>query len=337
MKDDVVRSVLKEYIEGDMPDKKDPWPIIRAMLPEGSAEHATTPTLGRTAESMIAKPPQARIQPGARKFRVNAAMALVALVVLAGLTISLVVMNRPIADPLPMMGVPTPTGREFLPAGMVRHMVLTGSLTTDGTALGGPVTTTEEHNEEFWLTQGQNHPLMKDVVTVPVSMTNWLDDSGYYEYDPANGNMINRSEYDPRLVVSLLPDPNIITRTLRLENAHLVGNDTLDGRPVVVITTENDVTPSPTPKDLTSYKHVVVTYWIDHEANQLLKYSAETTTIGGTQDGLKDTVVNKIALDELLPRSNFPADFFTFKLPEGAVLVEEQTPTPDPPSAPGKP
>ena len=85
MKDDVVRSVLKEYIEGDMPDKKDPWPIIRAMLPEGSAEHATTPTLGRTAESMIAKPPQARIQPGARKFRVNAAMALVALVVLAGL------------------------------------------------------------------------------------------------------------------------------------------------------------------------------------------------------------------------------------------------------------
>ena len=40
---------------------------------------------------------------------------------------------------------------------------------------------------------------------------------------------------DPQLLVSLLPDPEIITRTLQLPNAHLVGNDTLDGRPVVVI------------------------------------------------------------------------------------------------------
>ena len=73
MKEDLVRSVLKEYIEGDMPDKKDPWPAIRAMLPGVNEERVTTSTFGHTAESMTAKPPQAHIQPGARKFRVNAA------------------------------------------------------------------------------------------------------------------------------------------------------------------------------------------------------------------------------------------------------------------------
>jgi hypothetical protein len=185
---------------------------------------------------------------------------------------------------------------------------------------------------------------MRDVVTMPVSMTNWLDDSGYYEYEPAKSNEINRSNYDPQLLASLVPDPDIITKSLQIPTAHLVGNDTLDGRPVVVISygDANTLMPAPTSTSAKGtsgslYVSKVVTYWIDRETNQLLQYSSETTTVGGTHDGLKDTVVNKIALDELLPRSNFPADFFTFKLPEGAVLVEAQTPTPDPPSAPGKP
>ena len=47
--------------------------------------------------------------------------------------------------------------------------------------------------------------------------------------------------------------------------------------------------------------------------------------------------MNKIALDELLPRSAFPADFFNFKLPEGAVLFNMETPTPERTAAPGKP
>jgi hypothetical protein len=336
MSENLVRSVLKEYIEAGVPDEKDPWPAIRAMLPQAHASDATTPITGQATETVAAQP-QGYAPASARRFRVNGAMALVALLMVAGLTVLFVATRQPNVQPVPLSAIPLRS--EFLPAGMVRHMVLTGSYTVDQSALNKPVTTTEQHREEFWLAQGQTHPLMKDVVTVPISATNWLDDNAYYSYEPAKGNEISWGPYNPQLLVSVLPDPEIITNTLQMQNAHLVGNDTLNGRPVVVITVGDVATPAATPtaKVGSSYKNKVVTYWIDRETNQVLQYSIETTTVGGAQSGLVERTVNKIALDELLPRSAFPADFFNFTLPEGTVFYNGLTPTPAITPAPGKP
>jgi hypothetical protein len=338
MSENLVRSVLKEYIEGDMPGAKDPWPAIKALLPSAYAQSASATTSG--LPSGAPQPVPTIALRDRRSFKLNAAMALVAMLALAGLTTVLIMaIRQPNVNPVPALGT---TGGEFLPANMVRHMVLTGTLTTDGSALGGPVETTEQHHEEFWLTQGQSHPLMRDVVTVPISATNWLDDSGYYSYEPAKGNTINWSAYDPQSLASLIPDPEIVTKTLQIPNAHLVGNDTLDGRPVIVISAgdPNSLRPAPTStatKGVTSYLNTVVTYWIDRKTNQLLQYSIVSTTVRGAQVGLIEKTVNKIALDELLPRSAFPVDFFDFKLPEGTVLLNVNTPTPERTTAPGKP
>jgi hypothetical protein len=338
--ENLVRSVLKEYIEGDMPGEKDPWPAIRAMVPQAYEEHITTTT--PDALNVAPQAGRAVAFPGRRGFRLNVAMALVGLLALAGLTTVFIAATARHDLGLPIVSPGTPTGSGFLPTGMVRHIVMTGSLTIDGSALGGPVETTEQHHEEFWLAQGQSHPLMRDVVTVPISATNWLDDSGYYSYEPAKGNTVSWSEYDPQLLVSLLPDPAIITKTLQIPNAHPVGNDVLDGRPVVVITfgDANSLRPAPTStatKGVSSYLNTIATYWIDRETNQVLQYSTDTTTVGGAQAGRIEKSVNKIALDELLPRSAFPVDFFDFKLPEGTVLFNEETPTPARTAAPGKP
>jgi hypothetical protein len=327
--ENLVRSVLKEYIEGDMPNEKDPWPAIRAKLPPANAESKSATVTDAGAEQQPAQP---AILPGRRRFRLNAAMALVAVLALAGLTTVLTIaIRQPNVNPGPVLGT---TGGKFLPAGIVRHMVYTGTLTTDRRALGGTVETTEQHHEEFWLAQGQSHPLMRDVVTVPISATNWLDDSGYYSYEPAGGNTVSRSDYDPQVLVTLLPDPEIITKSLQIPNAYLVGNDALDGRSVVVISygDPNTMRAAPTStatKGVPSYMNTVVTYWIDSETNQLLQYSLESTIERGAQVGLIEKTVNKIALDELLPRSAFPADFFDFKLPEGAVMFNMETPTPE--------
>jgi hypothetical protein len=326
--ENLVRSVLKEYIEGDMPNEKDPWPAISAMLPQ-ALDGTAAPLKNEQSSRAMAVQSETRTLAGRHRLRVNMAMALIALLVLAGLSTVFVATRQ---QPAPLAALPL--SGEFLPAGTVRHMVYTGNTVLDRSALGGTVETTEQHHEEFWLAQGQSHPLMKDIVTVPISATNWLDDSGYYSYDPAEGNTVSRSDYDPQVLVTLLPDPEIITKSLQLPSAHLVGKDTLDGRPVLVISygDPNSLRPAPTStatKGVTSYMNTVVTYWIDRETNQLLQYSLESKTVRGAQVGLIEKTVNKIALDELLPRSAFPADFFDFKLPEGAVMFNVETPTPE--------
>ena len=325
MSENLVRSVLKEYIEGDMPNGKNPWPAISAKLPTANGNSAALAEV----ETERQQPGRTVTLPGRRGFRLNIAMALVAVLALAGLTaVFIAARQRGVNLGLPLASSGTPTGSEFLPTGMVRHIVLTGSLEMDGTALGGTVETTEKHHEEFWLTQGQSHPLMKDVVTAPISATNWLDDSGYYEYESSKVAQVVRSAYDPQLLAALLPDPEIVTKTLQLPNAHLVGNDTLDGRPAVVIAVPSNDTASATPsaKPGTTHKNTVTTYWIDRNTNQLLQATIEITTVGGSQNGLIDKTVNKIALDELLPRSAFPADFFTLQATGGGCTVQYGNP-----------
>jgi hypothetical protein len=257
-------------------------------------------------------------------FRVNMAMVMVGLVALAGVMFAfLMAVDK---------GDPTPLAAEdaFLPPGKVRHMIYTGTYTyTTGGIQDAPAT--EQHREEFWLVAGESHPLMRGKVTTPITAETWLEEDAYYEYEPEKSNEVRKRQYDLGYLSAVLPDPEIITKTLKQPNARLVGDGILDGRPVVIIVIDYS---EPTPPAGVQKSHTTntVTYWIDRRTNQILQVVLED---GGPQGGsYRQRTVNRIALDELIDRSKLPADFFEFKLPPGATLVEGVTQTPTPSRSP---
>jgi hypothetical protein len=156
---------------------------------------------------------------------------------------------------------------------------------------------------------------MRDQVTVPVSATNWLDDNGYYEYIPSQGSEVHKYPYDPKYLAAVIPDPEIVTETLKEPNAHIAGNEVLNGRFALVIEVPGQTVSARGTALATTTK-----YWIDTKTNQLLQIESVTTIAGGLQQGPTERTVNKLVLDELKDRSEFPADFFTFMLPPGGVL-----------------
>ena len=87
-----------------------------ATSPDGSA----TPLKNEQSSSAMAAQPETHTLPRGRRFRVNMAMALIALLVLAGLSAIFVATRQ---QPAPLAALPL--SGEFLPAGTVRHMVYT--------------------------------------------------------------------------------------------------------------------------------------------------------------------------------------------------------------------
>jgi hypothetical protein len=325
-----VRNIVREYIESNRPSNLNMWPAIRDEAQKDALENKAGPlnVPGTTVQwrSNVNVPPRVA-QPaatlGKNRFRISVVMAWGALLALAAITLVFVTGSRF------QRASPQAAKNAFLPTGKVRHMIYTGTYT-----VADNVQTNESHHDEFWLTEGGSHTLMRSIVTVPISAMTWLDDNAYYEYEPAKGNMVHKYPYDPKYLAGALPDPEIVTKTLQIPNARLVGDDTLSGRPVVVImvssTNSNEPSvPAQTPVAREASFHTGTTgkYWIDRENNQLLQFSTVVTLIGGPQDGLvKEESVNKIALNELIDRSALPADFFEFKLPPGATLVQGEFP-----------
>lgn len=312
-----IERILQEEASANVPDDLDLWPRIRESAKSvgllGSHQSLSGEILRREGGALgpldyVSAQSQASTAPkggrvnvflGIRRFRLNMAMALVALSALAALVIAF------IAGPGFQAMSSQPAEGVFLPPGKVRHMIYTGIYTVDGI-----VQPSESKQEEFWLTEGKSHPLMRTKVTMWHTATTWLDDNAYYEYEPDKSNQVRKYPYDPKYFDAVIPDPEIITKTLQMTGARLVGNDTLDGRPVVVIT----VSYSPPS---------TVTYWIDRQTNQVLKIEG---TSPPSSSGPARKTVNRIILNELMDRSKLPADFFEFKLPPGATLVEEGNP-----------
>jgi hypothetical protein len=336
-----IERILQEEASANVPDDINLWPHIREAAKRGGPLGSYESLIGETMQweggalgspdsvsaqsqaSIALKGRRKDVFLGIRRFRLNMAMALVALLSVAGLLIA------SIAGTGFQALLSHPEEGAFLAPGKVRHMIYTGTYTVDGV-----VQPSESKQEEFWLTEGKSHPLMRTQVTVPTTIMTWLDDHAYYEYEPNKGNQVRKYPYDPKYFAAVLPDPEIITKTLQMPDARLVGDDTLDGRPVVVITVSSSNAPSPPPpmKGASPYVATTVTYWIDRHTKQILQITMVNTTVGGPQDGLvRDKTLNKITLNELMDRSDLPADFFEFKLPPGATLVENpafSTPTP---------
>jgi outer membrane lipoprotein-sorting protein len=298
-----VRKVVQDYAESNRPGNLDLWPLIRhkvlmgQIAPQlaigmGSEDPGMSP-VSLATHGEVASRKQALSTPRMRRFRVNMAMAMVALLAVAGIAFVF------IAGIPTQLASPQPSDTTFLPPGKVRHMIYTGTIIRDGGAQ--PV---ENHREEFWVTKENDHVLMRTKVTVPDSIMTWLDNDAYYEYDLEKGNQVKKYPYDEKYLAAVIPDPDILTKTLKLTNARLVGDDVFDGRPVVVVTVDRGA--GGTAK-----------YWIDRQTNQLRQVEG---VISSSPSGPTERYVNKIALDELINRNELPADFFEFKLPPGATL-----------------
>jgi|GEM_PF-4838076 len=314
-----IERILQEEASANVPDDLNLWPRIREVAQtvgpyqsligetegtEGREPGPLYPVPARSQASVTSGSDRRKVLPGIRRFRLNMASAMVALLALAALVIAFIAgLSFEASSSRTEEGV-------FLPPGKVRHMIYTGTYTVDGV-----VQPSESKQEEFWLTDGKSHPLMRTKVTMPHTATTWLDDNAYYEYEPDKGNQVRKYPYDPKYLAAVVPDPEIITKTLQMPGARLVGNDTLDGRPVVVVAVPNGPTRT-------------ITYWIDRQTNQILQIIVAPSE---SSTGPAEKVVNRIALNELIDRNDLPSDFFEFKLPPGAALVENpafSTPTP---------
>ena len=154
------------------------------------------------------------------------------------------------------------------------------------------------------------------------------------------------------------PTPDIVTKTLKLPGAHIVGESTIDGRPAIEVEaastgyppdpmtasglpSEKYATSTPQPPSQDS-ERTVISYrrWIDKLTDQVLLQEHSVKYISGPRSGQIITQELRVVRDESIDARELPADFFTFKLPPGATLIEQEqpfsvpTPTLVPASAP---
>ena len=150
-------------------------------------------TNGTAAKVQAAQPFQAQVPTWERASPVAATTSMprgLSRVAMTGFGVALVIvlalgLVALFAPTIPGASINDAGNGEFLPAGKVRHMILTGTLyTTQVGAKSALSQTTEEHREAFWLAAGKDHALMRDQVLIPISTTNLLDYNAYYESNP---------------------------------------------------------------------------------------------------------------------------------------------------------
>lgn len=205
----------------------------------------------------------------------------------------------------------------FVPPGKVRHLVINLTSIREGTPQ--PLVT-----ENIWYTNGQNHLLMRGNSSGEgVSPSDiWVEEQAIYHYSPNPDNLASKQPYYPQYVSFYFgPDPELLTRSLNMMDARIVGTDSLNGQPVTIVEGYFEKTAPATPTDgkdswRPTVKKVV---WLDTQEDRLLKTEYTSTYSNGRVDVSTEVVME----DELSDISEIPVDFFKFKLPEGATLVEE--------------
>jgi cytochrome c biogenesis protein CcmG/thiol:disulfide interchange protein DsbE len=288
-----------------------------ARVRAGNSIVDEVPVLPVKAEATISRMPVPR---GRMRFALAGMGVALAIVMALGLTVLF-------APGTPgMVGVPG-GGEQFLPAGKVRHMVFTKVYASQ--AKNEPPQSAEQNHEEFWIVSGKSHPLMRSYVSVPITAWTWIDEDYLYEYEPAQGKYVTQQPYDPTILTHILPDPDVISRTLHQSPDAQVSDEILDGRPVtkIVITSNTPANLTQLPGGGSTYTADRITSWIDKQTYQLLQFEGVITTTGGLKDGFVEKQLLKITVNELVNRSELPDDYFTFKLPPGAVLGEQPAAT----------
>ncbi|MDQ3705242.1 MAG: zf-HC2 domain-containing protein [Chloroflexota bacterium] len=238
----------------------------------------------------------------------------------------------------------------FVPPGKVRHIVVTES---SGTSVEGLFPQPTSVSREIWFANGNNHLLMHltasdDVwAAIPeeVGMSLhgagpreiWLSDDALYLHFTGDedvrpvANVVLKYPYDPDYLKMYGPNPDALSKLLdRNPEARVLGNTWIDNHPVVKVVVESRLGQpgaTPVPGEVTSEEPSRTrTFWIDAETGQYRRAEAVTRAPrqpGGSLEVFTSTIV--IERDELLDASQVQPDYFDFKLPEGANLIERDT------------
>jgi hypothetical protein len=231
--------------------------------------------------------------------------------------------------------------REFVPPGKVRHLVI--EHTYSSTSLLDPGVTFQPSGvvtQNVWLTNGPSHLLMYTTFTTNNPETStpamWVTNDAVYDYKAGSTTTVLKYPYNPDYAARYTPDTKIITSWLELPNSSIVGYSTLQGRPVVEIaTTAEKPATIPTPdRKLKTHAAQDDQVWLDTQTYQMVKLHRVTTQVQGAFSGRVDTQVYNLIVDELQDASDFPPDFFEFKLPEGAGVYDGVDPFAQPTATP---
>ena len=224
----------------------------------------------------------------------------------------------------------------YIPQGKVRHLVIehtTSASSVPGGSLLAQAPTTI--TQESWLTNGASHPIMYYAFTPADkspygSAQLWVTDDAVYNYGQLSTFQVLKYPYNPSYTNRYMPDPGLVASWLNEKqlSSRLVAHVTLDGRPVAEIATAAYTMPTAYgDRDLrTAVDHV----WIDTSENIMVKLHRETTYVSGADKGRVETFDYHLVKDELLDRSALSADFFDFKLPAGAKVVDSVDPVANP-------
>jgi peroxiredoxin len=242
-------------------------------------------------------------------------------------------------------GTPSDPIANFVPAGKVRHILVTVRNESDV-----PANPTSTVSRDIWFANGDNHLLMRytadqtDWSRVPVETgieiygapprEVWLTDDALYVHKRAESgpfpaaNVVLKYPYDPDYLATYGPNPDAMADLQkRYPEAQVVENTVLDGHPVVKVvhrpaTGQASTTGTPGANDRPQAARTT-TYWIDTETGQYRRVEVVTQAEASQGNAMQAfTSTLQIERDEVLDAAYAGPGYFEFKLPEGATLLE---------------
>ncbi len=294
-----LRETLEEYAKIEVPDDLDPWAKMHSRLV------GITPSTGKIESARLdadKKLSSARRRGERRMLRPGFSMLPIMIVGVTLLMLGVFAATR-VAEP------GASKGYEFVPVGMVRHLVVNSRQVGLGpdpekSDVGAPITSTIE----VWFANAPKDYLIRTHFAhyngpgEPKISEGWELNDMLYIADPEEKIVLWQSWPYPSVYA---PNPDFLSNWLQQPNARIISDTVMDGRPMTVIEVDSG----------TDEKNQ---RWVDKETNRVLQWRDITTDSINTA---------KVTVDELLDANTLAPDFFEFKLPEGYTLQERILPS----------
>lgn len=217
----------------------------------------------------------------------------------------------------------------FVPVGKVRHLVYThfGSLISGGTSgdaqatVGQPFT----YTQNIWLANGKDHLIGQvDNSIYPSYGTLWVEDEYAYRHRLDN-NSVYKYPYNSNMLSSEVPrEDNFLRPGTSYYDAIPGGSGTVNGRSVTFMEymASSNAAPEPPDAGVPDFYITKFRVAIDPQTHQIVQYRVIKMYMRGARSGTSEVASGyDLVLDELKDRAEVPADFFEFKMPEGAILL----------------
>lgn len=328
----LIAQTLHERAIRDVPDAMVSWPAALARIQQATRNNNSRSTFSAGNANDLKMPTQATslvVQKTSTRIKSHIILAYSAIAICLLLTAALMLSS--LSDTLSPPSLASAaellqkaqTANNFVPAGKIRHLVISNTASSIVTNFADETST-----YEVWLTNGATHLLLRK--KGPGNNTDLLvGEDSVWDYNPTlYPSIVRNYPYDPKMLKNFVPNSNIVDQMLQLPNTHVVQNATLDGRPVLLIeqTGEAKVGSAPdqvNPQGILSYR-----IWLDKTTYQALQHQHALREVrDGVFTDKVDTGLSKIMLDEMKDSSDFPADLFTFEIPDGATIKAVTGPT----------